>query len=151
MSVASWERLTRELVRDPSMQELTDDQVRAMIDVILLTMHADRRVSPLEVAGFTHLFFDLPWLQSREELVREHIPKAAERGAVAGDEAKGRALARDVAERLGGDRALRERVFLMAASLAAADSAVEAGEKQALTWVADAFGISPELMAEALG
>ncbi len=138
MSVTSWEQMAGELVTDPAMASLTDEQVTAIVDVLVLIIHADSKVSPVEVAGFNHLFFDLPWLEGRHELVRNHLPRAAEFAAVAGDGDKGRAFAKQAAERLEGT-ALRERVFEMAASLVAVDMRVAAMENVALTWLAEAF------------
>lgn len=143
MSIRAWEQMASELVDDPEMKGLTDGQVGAVVDVLALTIHADRKVTPVEVAGFNHLFFDLDWLEGRHDLVRELVPKSAAKASVDGDRDQGLALARAAAEVLGSD-SLKERVFVMAASLAAVDMKMTPAENEALGWVAEAFGIDEE-------
>jgi len=139
MSITSWEQMARDLVADPELEGLSDEQIKAIIDVLAMTLHADENVSPVEVAGFNHLFFDLPWLEERHELVREHIPRAVKRAvgadalAVAGDAAKHFELGSQ-----------REKVFQMAAILASVDSKVKEGENAILVGIAEAFDIDEE-------
>lgn len=140
MDVAKWSSVAKEFSSSLELRGLDDDQLRALIELLALTIHADSKVSPVEVAGFNHLFFDLDWLSDRQELVREHIPKAAERAAVDGDAEAGLALARSAAEQLRSAE-IRSLVFRISASLAAIDQRLVLRENRALGWIAEAFDI----------
>lgn len=143
MSITSWEQTARDLLSEAELQEIPDEQVKAIVDVLSLTIHADQNVSPVEVAGFNHLFFDLPWLEERHELLRSHIPISVKKAVGAGSEEDSRAIAIDVASKLIGD-SLREKVFLMASILASADMRLKEGENKVLHMVADVFNIDED-------
>ena len=141
MGLAAWQHVAAKLVQDPSLKDLNDDQIKALIEVLALVIHADRKVAPIEVAGFNYLFFDLTWLQHRRDLIRQHVPWAADKAAgTVIDPTKGPPVASELAARLSSAE-LREKVFFMAASLTAIDLRVEPGENEALRWLAEAFGL----------
>lgn len=149
MSITSWEQAARDLLSNPILQGLPDEQVEAIIDVLTLTIHADQNVSPVEVAGFNHLFFDLPWLEDRDGLVREHIPVAVKKAMAAGEGGTERALADEVASTLeDGGALLKEKVFLMASILASVDMRLKEGENKVLRVVGEAFGLDDHKRAE---
>lgn len=149
MSISSWEQRARDLLSDPRLQGLPSEHVEAIIDVLTLTIHADQNVSPVEVAGFNHLFFDLPWLEDQHELVREHIPVSVKKAIAAGEAGTECELAADAAARLeGGGTSLKEKVFLMASILASVDMKLKEGENKVLCTVGDAFGLEEQRRVE---
>ena len=142
--MSRWQSLAEQFASAPDLAGLTDDQVRSVVEVLALTIHADETVAPIEVAGFNHLVAGLPMMEGRETLVHEHVKEANKRArAAVTDDSVRRELARDAASRLQGS-GLREQVFRMAASLASVDFEVVPAEEQALGWLAEAFEIASD-------
>jgi hypothetical protein len=141
MSITAWERMAKGIADDPELKGLTDAQIEAIIDVLALAIHADRSVSPVEVAGFNHLFFDLAWLEGRHQLVRDHVPGAAKRAVAAGADPEAARSLITAAASVISSGALREKVFEMAVSLASVDTKVKPEEREVLRALADGFGI----------
>ena len=73
MGLSDWQDMARQVVEDPVLQGLSDDQVRAIIDVFALIIQADRQVNPAEVVGFNYLFYDLDWMSQRHEVIKGRI------------------------------------------------------------------------------
>lgn len=139
--MARWKSLTEELGASPLLAALSDAQVEAVVDVLALVIYADETVAPIEVAGFNHLVFDLPWMEGRGELIRGYVRGSASRARQAvASEGAAMDLARAAASRLEGAE-LRELVLRMAASLAGVDMEVAPAEALALDRVAEAFEI----------
>jgi tellurite resistance protein len=149
MKPVTWSEMAESMSNDPTLRGLSDEQVRAVIEALALTIHADNKVAPLEVAGFNHLLFDLPWLEDRHELLRSHVPRAAQKARAANDGLAGEVYAADIADRLGSQQ-VRERVFVMAASLAHVDMRIDPSENKALGWLIAAFGIDEPTRDEVL-
>lgn len=140
MKPTTWHQMAEGMSNEPALQDLADDQVQAIVEALAFTIHADNKVAPLEVAGFNHLLFDLPWLEMRHDLIREHVPLAAQKARATQVEIAGKAHAEDIAQRLESP-AVMEHVFIMAASLAQVDLKLDPAENLALARLGDAFGI----------
>jgi tellurite resistance protein len=139
--MSRWQSLAKDIGSDPVLRNLSAAQVAAVVDVLALSIYADGDVSPIEVAGFNMLVFDLPWAKGHAETIQQHVADAVGRiRASAGDEAQRRAMAEAAAAGLGG-AALRENVFRMAAILANVDFELEPAEVDTLAWLAEVFGI----------
>jgi hypothetical protein len=138
----SWQRLANEVKTDPALRHLTEKQVEAVVDVLLLTIHADQQVSFMEEAELEHMLAELPWSADKDERMPTYIREATQRlQALA---AEGRERLRTVAESSAAalvDEKVREKVYRMAAELAGIDVAVNDMERDVLTWLADCFEI----------
>ena len=142
--MTKWQSLAEDLGEDDALVDLTDDQVEAMVDVLALIIHADETVAPIEVAGFNHLVFNMPWTKGRRERLEDAVKGAASRAREAGaDEEARQEIAHAASPRLGG-APVRERVFRMAATLAGVDLEVNAAEVRALSWLAEALEIDAD-------
>ncbi len=141
-----WQHAATRIDGDTRLREMSDDQLRALVDILVVVVQADRKVTPLEVAGFNHIFFDIPWLEGRHELLREAI-SAAGVYADKADEEGLESLATDATEVLVVDE-LRDTVFLLAASLARVDLKLVPAECRALRWIAAGLGLDQERVRE---
>lgn len=138
----SWQKLANEMKTDPALKHLSEKQVEAVVDVLLLTIHADQQVSFMEEAELDHMLGELPWSTDKETRMPEYIREATQRlQALA---AEGRERLRTVAESSAAalvDPQVREKVYHMATDLAGVDVAVNDMERDVLTWLADCFEI----------
>ena len=147
--MATWHQLADDLKTDAALADLDEGQIEAVIDVLVLTMHADEVVGFMEEAELEHMLFELPWMADKESKVDAFVKAATARARGVQDEAAFRAIADQVAARLP-DEAVRAKVYLMAVTLANVDMQIHSGEHEALTWLADAFEI-PESDRAILG
>lgn len=149
MKPTTWHQMAEGMSNDPALQNLADEQVKAIVEALAFTIHADNKVAPLEVAGFNHLLFDLPWLEGRHELIRDHVPVAAQRARTTQQQMEGESHAEDIAQRLVSP-AVMEKVFIMAASLAQVDMKLDPAENLALSRLGEAFSVNETRRQEIL-
>ncbi len=147
--MATWQQLADDLKTDPSLTDLGEEQIKAVIDVLVFTMHADEVAGFMEEMELEHQLFELPWMKDKEAKVEAFVHDATERAKGVGDEAGFRAVV-DTAAGLLTEKMVREKIYLMAVTLANADMQIHSEEHQALTWLADAFEI-PEHERAILG
>jgi hypothetical protein len=141
MGLSDWQDMARQVVEDPVLQGLSDDQVRAIIDVFALIIQADRQVNPAEVVGFNYLFYDLDWMSQRHEVIKGRIGEVTKKVArLLTQPGPPKAFLDELAARLTGME-LRRHVFTLAVGLSAVDSRIAPEESEALQWVADVFGL----------
>ncbi len=138
--MATWQQLADELKTDPVLTKLDEEHVEAIIDVLLLTMHADEKVAFMEEAEFEHLLHELPWMQDKQEKIHAHIEATTGKIKTIENESDFRALADNAAKVLV-EESVREKAYHMAVALAGADMELHPEEHRVLTWLAECFEI----------
>lgn len=141
-----WQQLANELRTDPKLKDISEEQAEAIIDVLLLTIHADKKVAFMEEAEFEHMIYELPWFKSKEQHIDDYVKVATERIKALEDEASFRAAAEEAASKLD-DQNVREKVYEMAVTLAGADMEVNPEELAVLGWLAECFEIPEDKRA----
>lgn len=135
-----WREVDEALDVTATLSALDDRAAEAAVALLVLTVHADARVLPLEVAGVNHLLFDLPGLEARHERLREWVRRAAARAEAGRSAEMLRSLVDEAAAAIPGPE-LREKVFAMAVALARVDLRLDPAESQALLWMSEALEI----------
>ncbi len=135
-----WQKLANDLMTDPALKALTVEQVKAVIDVLILTIQADKKVSFMEEAELEHMLAELPWFKDKEARLETYIKEVTERISTIEDEAGFREVAQSAASKLS-EQDAREKVYHMAVALAGADMEIHPTESQMLTWLAESFEI----------
>jgi hypothetical protein len=138
----SWHKLANEMKTDPALKHLSEKQVEAVVDVLLLTIHADQQVSFMEEAELEHMLAELPWTTDKDVRMPAYIRDATQRIEQLASE--GRERLRTVAEASAAalvDPAVRQKIYDMAADLAGVDVTVNDMERDVLGWLADCFEI----------
>lgn len=138
--MATWQQLADDLKTDPALAGLGEEQIKAVVDVLVFTIHADEVAGFMEEAELEHQLFELPWMADKEAKVEAFVHDATERAKGATDEGPYREVVSAAAELLG-DAAVRGKVYQMALTLANADMQIHPEEHKALTWLAEAFEI----------
>lgn len=130
----SWDQLADELGTDPVLAQLDSAAIEAVVDVLAAVVYADGRASTMEVIELEAQLDRLPWLAEKKAAVHARVAAATEGRS---DPA---AAARRVAGALS-DAGAREKVFAMAAALAAADFTVRSDERAVLESVGEGLGL----------
>ena len=140
-----WQKLANELKTDPTLKDISEEQIEATIDVLLLTIYADKKVAFMEEAELEHMLNELPWIKDKEEKVDLYVKATTERIKEL-DNAELRAMAEAAAKKLD-EPQVRQKVYEMAVTLAGADMEVSAEEKEVLGWLAECFEIPEDKRA----
>jgi len=141
IAVRAWNDFADQYGTDQSLAGLDADQIKAVVDLLLLVMYADDKASVLEEMEFEDQICKLPAIADKRSLIDAHLPGAVSR--VRGASADGaKAIAADAAGKLT-EPAARKAVFAMAAALAFADIQLAVDESAVLRSIADAFGLDP--------
>jgi uncharacterized tellurite resistance protein B-like protein len=147
--MATWEKLADDLKTDKTLAALVEGQIEAIIDLLMLTIHADKTVAFMEQAELDHLLHELPWIQDKRALIDAHIEAVVkEIKDLEGEEGyrafiEGRAAALPSGE-------VRQKAYQMVLALVDADMEVHPQEKMVLEWLAEGLGI-PESERVTLG
>ena len=139
--MASWQQLADDLKTDPALTNLTTEQIGAVIDVLILTIHADEEVGFMEEMELEHQLFELPWMADKEVKVAAFIKQATAKAESVKSEDDFRKIISVAAARLT-EPAVREKVFSMAVSLANIDYDINQAEHLTLLWLAEALEIA---------
>lgn len=140
--MGAWNTFADTYGTDKALAGLDAEQIRAVVEVLLLVMYADGRASVMERMELGELLDKLPAMDGKTGVVEAHVEAARERAEKAsGDDIA--AFTRSAAARLP-DKAARAVVFRMATALATADLQLGLPESAVLTALADAFGIAQE-------
>jgi len=118
-----WHKLANEMKTDPVLKHLTEKQVEAVVDVLLLTIHADQQVSFMEEAELEHLLAELPWSADKDERMPQYIHESTQR--IQALAAESRERLRTVAEASATALVapeVRDKVYRMATELAGSTS-----------------------------
>jgi hypothetical protein len=140
IAMIPWQKLANELKTDPTLKGLTEEQIEAVIDVLLLTIHADKQVAFMEEAEFEHMLYELPWIKDKEEKVEAYVKTATERIKELEDSAAFRAAAESAATKLV-EQTVRDKVYEMASTLAGVDMEVNVEEQEILNVLAECLEI----------
>lgn len=146
MVMIPWQKLANELKTDPTLKDLSEEQIEAVIDVLLLTIHADKQVAFMEEAEFEHMIYELPWIKDKEEKIEAYVKTATERIKALEDDAAFRAAAESAASKLK-DQIVRDKVYEMAVTLAGVDMEVNVDEQEALNVLAECLEIPEDKRA----
>lgn len=147
--MTTWQKLADELKTDPALAKLEEAQVKAIIDVLMLTMHSDETVAFMEEAELEHLLHELPWIQDKQDVIDAHIEASVKKiKAIEGEEGY-RTFVNECAELLP-DAEVKEKTYQMVVALAGADMEVHPKERKVLDWLAASLGI-PENKRAVLG
>ena len=142
--MASWQELADELKTDPILKDLSEAQVEAVIDVLVLAVHSKGSKSFMEEAELEHMLFELPWIKDKEDKVEAHIKEQSAKVEAAESDDALRDFAKAAATELEGSE-VREKVYTMATTLAGADMEIHPAEQKVLNMIADEFEIRQEL------
>lgn len=141
-----WQKLANELKTDPTLKNLSEEQIEAVIDVLLLTIHADKQVAFMEEAEFEHMIQELPWFKNKEEKLEDYVKTATERIKALDDNAAFRSATEDAATKLE-DQTVRDKVYEMAVTLAGVDMEVNVEEQEVLRTLAECLEIPEDKRA----
>ncbi len=147
--MATWQQMADDLKTDPALATLTEDQIEAVIDILVLTIHVDEMVGFMEEAELEHMLFELPWMVDKEAKVEAFVKGATEKAQGVKSESEYHAIVDRAAEKLT-DPAVREKVYAMALTLANVDMTITESEHKVLVWLANAMQI-PESQRAILG
>lgn len=127
---------------DAALEGLDAEQIRAVIDVLLLVMYADGKATTMEKVELGDALLKLPSMNGKQGVVDAHVEAARERARDADAETIDR-VAEAAAAKIT-DPAAREVVFRMTVALATADLTLALDESAVLTAIATAFGLPQE-------
>lgn len=135
----AWNNFADEYGTHKALADLDADQIKAVVDLLLLVMYADDKASVLEQMELEEQLCKLPAIADKRDIVDAHLAGGAAR--MTGLDAAGTAaIARAAADMLP-SADTRKAVFEMAAIMAFADIQLAADESSTLEAVADALGI----------
>lgn len=135
-----WHKLANEMKTDPSLKDLTEEKIEAVIDILLLTIHADKQVAFMEETEFEHMLNELPWFVGKEERVDSYVKIATDRIKSLKDLEAFREAAEAAASKLD-DQDVRKKVYEMSMTLAGADMEVNKAEQEVLEVLAGCLKI----------
>lgn len=141
MPVRAWNDFADQYGTDQSLARLDGEQIKAVVDLLLLVMYADDKASVLEEMEFEDQLCKLPAIADKRAMIDAHLPGAVARVRGATAESAG-AIAAGIADKIT-DADSRKTAFAMAATLAFADVQLADHESTVLRVVADAFGLDP--------
>ena len=141
--MTTWHQLADELKTDEALAGLDQAGVEALLDILLVTIHADQDVGFMEQAEFEQMIFELPWLEQKHDVVERRIKATRERLRTLRGDDDLRQLLSEAAAKLEA-APVRAKAYSMAVTLAQADMDVNAAEKKVLGWLADLWGIPPK-------
>lgn len=141
--MADWNQLADEISTDAEFRNLTFEGGQAVIDVLAFIVHADDRVAFLEKTQLEHTLLEMPWAEGKQAEVEACLEDAVTRAGGGDWLGNFKVVAERVAGALKGARG-REKVYEMAATLAAADFELADEERKALDILGDALEITRE-------
>lgn len=146
-----WSKIVDELCNDPLLSHLEAEAAHSVMRILTLVLYADTDKGIVEQVEFERMMAKLPWFEGKDEKLHELAEEAHALAAKIHDEdaftsavqssAKVLEAARDASRQLAEPRDIRNYVFTMAASLAAADGSIHEHEQHTLDWLAHAFHI----------
>lgn len=138
----AWNDLADQYGTDKTLADLDAEQIKAVVDLLLLVMYADDKASIMEQMEFEDQLCKLPAMADKREMLDAYVPGAIARVRAAKGEVLDNLVAQ-IADTLDGESA-RRTAFEMAASLAYADIQLALTESATLSAVARGFGLEPD-------
>ena len=135
----AWNDFADQYGTDKTLADLDGDQIKAVVDLLLLVMYADDKASVLEKMELEEQLCRLPAIADKRSIVDGHVDAATARIKGA-DDATVAAIAGQAAAKLPGAD-VRRAIFEMAAIMAYADIQLAGDESAALATIAGALGI----------
>ncbi|MFN3202388.1 MAG: hypothetical protein ACE366_28575 [Bradymonadia bacterium] len=142
--MADWNQLADELSTNADLKSLTFEQGQSIIDLLAFIVHADDRVAFLEKTQLEHMLLEMPWAEGKHDEVDAYLEDAVKRAG--GDDWLGglKTVSQRVALAVTSIKG-REKVYEMAATLAAADFEYTDEERKALGILGDALEIGADI------
>lgn len=137
--MAAWNDFADRYGTDKALRDLDGEQIKAVVDLLLLVMYADDKASVLEEMEFEEQLCKLPAIADKRALVDAHVAGATARIRAAGA-GEAQAIAEQAAAKLPEGDA-RARVFAMTAAMAFSDVQLAVDESDVLKIVAAALGL----------
>jgi uncharacterized tellurite resistance protein B-like protein len=131
--------------RDPSIQRLGFDQVKAVVDALVITVYAHAEVHPREEEEFNKFLISLPCDISELAALDTHIESAKEKAQRVRKLSELEVWAGEIRGYLPDD--VLPQVYSMISAIVVADKKIRTQEKAVLALFANAFDISAERAA----
>lgn len=145
--MGAWNDFADRFGTDKALSDLDGEQIKAVVDLLLLVMYADDKASVLEEMELEEQLCKLPAISGKKALVDAHVAAATARIRGA-DGSEVRTIARGAAEKL--PSTARGLVLQMAAAMAYADIQLAADESATLGLIAEALGFDASAARAAL-
>jgi len=139
--VRAWNDFADQFGTDKALAGFDGEQIKAVVDLLLLVMYADDKASVLEKMELEEQLCRLPAIAGKRDIVSAHVDAATARIKGADASAVASIAAAAAAALPGGE--VRRVVFEMAAIMAYADVQLATDESATLGTIAGALGIDP--------